>query len=105
MMIERVGLECVVVSDGLTALTEIERGKCDLVFMDCQLPGIDGFETTRRARAFLAGRPLPIVALTANARPEDRAACLAAGMDDFLSKPIRSHELRECLHRWISAKT
>ncbi len=105
MMIERVGLECVVVSDGLTALAEIERGKCDLVFMDCQLPGIDGFETTRRARTFLAGRPLPIVALTANARPEDRAACLAAGMDDFLSKPIRSHELRDCLQRWIAAKT
>jgi CheY-like chemotaxis protein len=69
--------------------------------MDCQLPGIDGFETTRRARTQLAGQPLPIIALTANARSEDRAACLAAGMDDFVPKPIRSDALRSVLARWL----
>jgi signal transduction histidine kinase len=101
LMLERMGLECLVVSDGLTALTVLAQGHWDLVFMDCQLPDIDGFETTRRARAQLAGQPLPISALTANVRAEDRAACLAAGMDDFVPKPIRSDALREVLARWL----
>jgi CheY-like chemotaxis protein len=102
LMLERLGLQCHVVVDGLTALEILQQGEWDLVFMDCQLPGIDGFETTRRARTWLAGRPLPIVALTANVRAEDKAACLAAGMDDFVSKPIRSDALRLCLSRWLT---
>jgi signal transduction histidine kinase/ActR/RegA family two-component response regulator len=101
MMLQRLGLESVVVGNGLLALEKINAEPWDLVFMDCQLPGIDGLETTRRARTHLAGRPLPIIALTANARDEDRAACLAAGMDDFLSKPMRTAELRDCLNRWL----
>jgi signal transduction histidine kinase len=101
LMLERLGLECLVAGDGLTALTVLAQGPWDLVFMDCQLPDIDGFETTRRARAHLAGRPLPIIALTANVRAEDRAACLAAGMDDFVPKPIRSDALRGVLAKWL----
>ncbi|MDI1320949.1 MAG: ATP-binding protein, partial [bacterium] len=101
LMLERLGLECLVVSDGLTALDVLAQGNWDLVFMDCQLPDIDGFETTRRARVQLEGRPLPIIALTANVRAEDRAACIAAGMDDFVSKPIRSAALRSVLARWL----
>ncbi len=69
--------------------------------MDCQMPGMDGFEATRQIRTRLQGRPLPIIAITANAMPEDREACLAAGMDDFIAKPIRQEELRTCLKRWI----
>jgi CheY-like chemotaxis protein len=72
------------------------------VLMDCQMPGLDGFETTRQIRKKLAGRPLPIIALTANAMTGDREACVAAGMDDFLSKPVRQEELRACLDRWLS---
>jgi len=102
LMLERLGLQCHVVGDGLTALEVLQQGEWDLVFMDCQLPGIDGFETTRRARTWLAGRPLLIVALTANVRAEDKAACLAAGMDGFVSKPIRSDALRLCLSRWLT---
>ena len=102
LMLERLGLQCHLVVDGLTALEVLQQGEWDLVFMDCQLPGIDGFETTRRARTWLAGRPLPIIALTANVRAEDRAACLAAGMDDFVGKPIRSDALRLCLSRWLT---
>ena len=101
MMLERLGVKCTIVGDGHAALESLGQGGWNLIFMDCQLPGIDGFETTRRARAALGGRPLPIVALTANARPEDRDACLAAGMDDFLAKPVRVENLRVCLARWL----
>jgi len=102
MMLKRLGVECTVVGDGYAALTALAEKEWDFCFMDCQLPGIDGFETTRRARAILAGRHLPIVALTANVRPEDRAACLAAGMDDFLPKPVRVESLRACLQQWLT---
>ncbi len=101
MMLERLGVKCTIVGDGHAALTALGQGGWDLIFMDCQLPGIDGFETTRRARAALTGQPLPIVALTANVRPEDREACLAAGMNDFLAKPVRVENLRACLARWL----
>ena len=101
LMLQRLGLQCQVAPDGQAALNLLKEGDWDLVFMDCQLPGIDGFETTRQARIFLEGRPLPIIALTANARAEDRAACLAAGMDDFVSKPVRPEALRDCLASWL----
>jgi signal transduction histidine kinase/CheY-like chemotaxis protein len=101
LMLQRLGMKCHVVPEGQAALNTIEAGKWDLVFMDCQLPGIDGLETTRRARLLGNGVELPIIALTANARPEDRAACLAAGMDDFLSKPVRTETLQACLARWL----
>jgi signal transduction histidine kinase/ActR/RegA family two-component response regulator len=101
MMLQRLGVHCTIAGDGHAALAALERGGWDLVFMDCQLPGIDGFETTRRARLMLASQPLPIVALTANVRPEDRDACLASGMDDFIAKPVRIENLRTCLIRWL----
>ena len=101
LMLQRLGLQCQVVADGLSALNALQAGEWDLVLMDCQLPGIDGLETTRRARLMLGERELPIVALTANARAEDRVACMAAGMDDFLAKPVRTEVLQACLARWL----
>ncbi len=101
LMLQRLGLQCHVAPDGHSALNAIEAGDWDLVFMDCQLPGIDGMETTRRARLLLSEQSLPIVALTASARAEDRTACLLAGMDDFIAKPVRSEALRDCLARWL----
>ncbi|HWA28410.1 MAG TPA: ATP-binding protein [Lacunisphaera sp.] len=101
LMLQRLGLQCQMVADGQSALNALQAGDWDLVLMDCQLPGIDGLETTRRARLMLGNRELPIVALTANARVEDRAACVAAGMDDFLAKPVRSDVLQACLARWL----
>ena len=101
LMLQRLGLQCQVVPDGPAALNALQAGEWDLVLMDCQLPGIDGLETTRRARLLLGDRELPIIALTANARAEDRAACIAAGMDDFMAKPIRTDELQTCLARWL----
>ncbi len=101
LMLQRLGLQHHIVADGHSALSIIESSEWDLVLMDVQLPGIDGMETTRRARLLLGDRSLPIIALTANARAEDRAACLMAGMDDFLPKPIRTETLRACLVRWL----
>ncbi len=101
LMLQRLGLQYHIVADGQSALSIIESSEWDLVLMDLQLPGIDGMETTRRARLLLGDRSLPIIALTANARAEDRAACLMAGMDDFIPKPVRSETLRECLSRWL----
>jgi signal transduction histidine kinase/ActR/RegA family two-component response regulator len=101
MMLQRLGVDCTIVGDGHAGLAAVEKGRWDLIFMDCQLPGIDGFETTRRIRQMLGTQPLPIVALTANVRPEDRDACLASGMDDFIAKPVKVVNLHTCLTRWL----
>ena len=97
------GLTMSFVEDGLEAVQAATTGSWDLVLMDCQLPELDGLEATRRIRQQLAGRPLPIVALTANASTQDRAACLAAGMDDFLTKPLRVELLAATLQKWLPA--
>ena len=102
LLLKRLGLACVLVDDGATGVAAALAEPWDAILMDCQLPGIDGFEATRRIRTGLAGQPVPIIALTANARPEDHAACQAAGMDDFLTKPIRQEQLRACLEKWLA---
>ncbi|TDI47947.1 MAG: response regulator [Acidobacteria bacterium] len=76
-----------------------------LIFMDCQMPTMDGLEATRRIRAAATERHLPIIALTASAMAGDRERCLAVGMDDFLSKPVRQEELTAILDRWLPAET
>lgn len=103
LMLERMGLSCHAVEDGYTAISILQQGNWDLVLMDCQLPGIDGYETTRRAMAALGKLTPPIVALTANVRPEDREKARLAGMVDFLAKPVRLGTLRACLARWLPA--
>lgn len=89
--LERLGYTAEHVDRGRIALQRLAEGGIDLVLMDCQMPEMDGLETTRRARE--AGHDVPIVGLTANAMPEDRARCLAAGMDDYLAKPFTSDAL------------
>jgi signal transduction histidine kinase/CheY-like chemotaxis protein len=101
LLLEKVGLDCVIVGDGASSVEVAALEPWDAVLMDCQMPGMDGFEATRRIRAKLGGRRLPIIALTANAMAGDREACLAAGMDDFLAKPVRTDELRSCLEKWL----
>ncbi len=101
MMLHHLGLHTAIVTNGEAAIEVAVMQPWDAVLMDCQMPGIDGFEATRRIRARLAGKHLPIIALTANAMASDREACLDAGMDDFVPKPIRQEELRAALERWL----
>ncbi len=104
--LSRLGAQVTVVGSGLDAL-EALRGAHDLdcVLMDWQLPGLDGVEVTRRHRAREhAGDHVPIVGMTASSRPTDRAACLEAGMDDLLVKPVSLAELGQALHPWIGER-
>jgi CheY-like chemotaxis protein len=89
-------------NNGIQALEMLARGRYDAVLMDCQMPLMDGYEATRRVRSGLAGCPdpgVPIIALTAYALPEDRLRCLAAGMTDYVAKPLRPGDLLEALLR------
>ena len=101
-MLQKLGHRVDVVADGLEAVNALGRIAYDLVFMDCQMPGMDGFGATRAIRAGEAGTPrrIPIVALTANAMQGDREQCLAAGMDDYIAKPVTKQTLAAALERW-----
>jgi signal transduction histidine kinase/ActR/RegA family two-component response regulator len=94
-MLEKRGYKVDLAADGVEALELIAKSAYDLVLMDCQMPDMDGFETTRRIRESEAGsnRHLLIVAMTANALQGDRDRCLAAGMDEYLAKPVRAEDL------------
>ena len=101
LLLQKLGLSCIVVADGASAVELAPLQQWDAILMDCQMPGMDGFEATRQIRRLLAGKPMPIIALTANAMTGDREDCVNAGMDDFLAKPVRQEELRVCLERWL----
>ncbi|HSI94269.1 MAG TPA: response regulator, partial [Jiangellaceae bacterium] len=95
-LLERLGYRPTVVGDGAEAVRAVSEGAFDLVLMDVQMPGVDGLEATRRIRAGGGAQPR-IVAVTANTTAEDRIACEQAGMDGYLSKPIRPGELTATL--------
>jgi signal transduction histidine kinase len=101
MFLRKLGLKAVIVDNGVEAIDQAMHGTWAAVLIDLQMPGLDGFETARLIREKLDGRPLPIIAVTANAGAENRAAATTVGMDDFLAKPVRQDELRVCLERWI----
>ncbi|WP_395703025.1 ATP-binding protein [Aquabacterium sp.] len=106
-MLAQAGFHTEVAADGTQALQRCTDQSFDVLLMDWQMPDMDGIEVTRRLRAGAAGergRTVPVVALTANAFAEDRAACLAAGMNDFLSKPVVAEDLVAVVSRW-SART
>ncbi|BAL93923.1 response regulator [Rubrivivax gelatinosus] len=99
-LLEEARLNVVVAADGQRAIDLASSQSFDLVLMDVQMPGIDGLDAARAIRSRL-GRGLPIVAMTANAFGEDRDACLAAGMDDHVAKPVDPPRLYETLLRWL----
>ena len=100
-LLEQEGLEVEVASDGEEALARVKERDYIAVFMDCQMPVLDGYAATAAIRAGERGADVPIIALTAHAMKGDRERCLDAGMDDYLSKPIHPDELERVLDRWI----
>jgi CheY-like chemotaxis protein len=101
MMLDKQGYRADVAANGSEAIAALRRQTYSIVLMDMQMPEMDGLEATRRIVAEWpdpAQRPW-IIAVTANAMQGDREACLAAGMDDYISKPVKMHEIVEAIHR------
>ena len=96
-LLSNMGYSAEVAGDGLQAIAALENSDFDVVLMDVQMPELDGLEATRRIRARWPERPVHIVAMTANAMAGDRDLCIAAGMNDYVSKPIRLPELAAAL--------
>ena len=103
-LLSNMGYAADVAPDGQRAITAVETGDYDVILMDVQMPELDGLEATRRIRTRWPQRQLHIVAMTANAMAGDRDACLAAGMNDYISKPINPAVLAEALARAPSAR-
>jgi signal transduction histidine kinase/DNA-binding response OmpR family regulator len=106
-MLVKLGCKVRIAENGVEAVAAAKEGGMDLIFMDCQMPLMDGFAASEAIRELERARGfghLPIVALTANAIAGDRERCLAAGMDDYLSKPFYSAQLRDVLSRWLPAE-
>lgn len=99
-LLESMGTGAICVGSGAEAIQLVQQQAFDVILMDIQLPEMDGVETTARIRELEVGKRLPIIAVTANALPGDKEAYLAAGMDDYLSKPIEPAQLRRALEQW-----
>jgi CheY-like chemotaxis protein len=101
-MVERLGYRADVAANGREAVSALDSVRYDAVLMDCQMPEMDGYDATRKIRMNEpGGRRVPIIAMTAAALPRDRDRCLAAGMDDYISKPVRLHIVAAVLERWL----
>ena len=100
-MLSKLGCDVAVAAHGGEALSQLEQHDFDLVLMDCNMPVMDGYEASRQIRQSERWPDLPIVALTANAMPEERERCRAAGMNDYLAKPFRREELEALLDTWV----
>ena len=104
MMLRRLGCTVDVAANGREAVDRLGDTSYDIVFMDCEMPQMDGFEATRaiRARADDKAR-IPIIAVTAQAMQGDRERCIAAGMSDYLTKPVQEEAFADALKRWVPA--
>lgn len=104
-MLHKLGYEVDVVADGREALRALEIIDYDLVLMDCQMPELDGFETTARIRAAgstVLNPDVPVIAMTANTMDRDREKCIASGMNGYLAKPVRKSELADIIVTWLA---
>ena len=104
-LLRSLGHTPVVAGNGEEVLAALEERSYDLIFMDCQMPKMDGYEATRKIRKMSISPPPRIIAMTANALAGDEAKCLEAGMDDYMTKPIRLETLREMITRWCPSKS
>jgi CheY-like chemotaxis protein len=101
-MLEKAGFEVTVAASGMEALALVERREFAAIFMDCQMPVMDGYQTTEAIRRLeRATRRVPIIAMTASAMKGERERCLAAGMDDYVAKPVDPAELRRVTCKWV----
>jgi CheY-like chemotaxis protein len=100
LLLKKLGYHADVVANGFDVLSAVRRADYDVILMDCQMPEMDGYEATRRLR--LDGRKMKVIAMTAHAMEGDRDVCLSAGMDDYVSKPIRLPELQAAMARCTS---
>jgi CheY-like chemotaxis protein len=101
-MLERLGVDPDIAANGREAVEFCALAAYDLVFMDCHMPEMDGYTATAEIRRQTAnGKRIPIVAMTAEAMEGCRENCLAAGMDDYIAKPVRPEHLIEALRRWL----
>ncbi len=103
-MLQSLGHRVICASDGQQAIDLLAHEPISLVLMDCRLPVLDGYQTSRLIRQRFTAAQLPIIALTANALPGDREACLASGMNDYLAKPFKRTELQRLLQQWSSPR-
>ncbi len=102
-VLESLGYASAIASNGLEGVRAFEEGVYDAVLMDCQMPEMDGYEATAEIRRLEAGiSHIPIIAMTAGAMEGDREKCIAAGMDDFLTKPVRLDAVSTALERWVA---
>jgi two-component system sensor histidine kinase/response regulator len=104
VMLERLGFAVQLASNGLEAIESVRQNRYDLILMDCQMPEMDGFAATQEIRRLEHAGHTPIIALTASVFQEERNRCVAAGMDDYLPKPVRREALAEKLSFWLTQK-
>lgn len=100
-MLLKLGYRVRTADNGAEALELLRREPVDGVLLDCQMPVMDGFATCRALRGMPTYADLPVLAITAHSHSGDRERCLAAGMSDYLAKPVKFEELRTLLHDWL----
>ena len=100
-MLRKLGCKVELANDGKEAVQLYENNRYDLIFMDCQMPNLDGYGATREIRKLNDDGQIPIIALTANAMLEDRENCLKAGMNEHISKPVRIVNIIEILNNYV----
>ncbi|PTR17387.1 PAS domain S-box-containing protein [Nitrosospira sp. Nsp2] len=104
-MLRNLGCEVDVAANGREATDLVRRFRYDVVFMDCEMPQMDGYEATAAIRRQPDGKHIPIIAVTAQVMQGDQERCLNAGMDDYISKPVKQEDFATALYRWVSDKT
>lgn len=105
-MLEKFGIDIDLAGNGMEAISALEKDPFDLVLMDCQMPEMDGYAATRHIRdrqSSVRDHTIPIIAMTANAMQGDREKCIAAGMNDYIAKPVDPVKLRRALEQWLPA--